>query len=333
MKLIASHRSKSVLFTAAAALAALPLTGFAGTALSAGKESKPVVEPAPESHVHFLFKVEFGSAYITPRGMIVRNKGLTIQPLFLTFVDLYKGDGFLSSVKLVGGVWNDFGTSGVSRQPPYGSEPKTNWTEIDPIAGLSFGLGKHVTLDVTYTAFAEQILDIGTSQHLEVKLSYDDSELLGAFSLKPYILFWQELDGKATAADVPQAVFGPSPKSGNNPQPGSSFYFELGITPSYTFKSFGNLKVELPCRVLLPDQRFYGEYYGSASTVGLVELGFKASAPLTFMPKGYGSWGAYAGVKYQYYNDKNLYNLNTFNAPGEPTRDSWAFYGGLSVFF
>ena len=326
------HRQTSALL-AAAALASLSFTGFAGEMVSSGKESKPIIAPEPETHVHFLFQVEFGSAYITPRGMIVRDKGLTIQPLFLSFWDLYKGDGFISSVKFVGGVWNDFGTSPVSKHPPYGSDPKTNWTEIDPIAGLSFGLGKYFTLDATYIAFAEQILDIGTSQHLEVKLKFDDSALLGAFSLKPYILFWQELDNKATDADVPQAVFGPSPNSGHNPQPGPSFYFELGITPSYTFKNFGNLKIEAPCRLLLPDQRFYGEYYGSASTIGLVELGLKVSAPLTFMPKGYGNWNAYAGFKYQYYNDQNLYNLNTFNAPGSPTRDSWAFFGGFSVFF
>lgn len=265
--------------------------------------------------------------------MIVRDEGLTIQPLLLSFIDVYKGDGFITSTKVVAGVWNDFGTTPVSKNAPYGSDPKTNWTEIDPIFGVSLGLGKKFTLDITYTAFVEQILNIGTSQHLETKLSFDDSEYMGAFALHPYFLYWQELDNKATAAGVPQAVFGPSAQSGSHPQPGSSHYFEIGITPSYTFKELGNLKIEAPCRVLLPDSRFYGEYYGASSTVGLVEAGLKASMALTSMPKGYGNWSAYAGVKYQYYNDENLYQMNAFNAPGSAQRDSWAFYGGVSVFF
>ena len=326
MKSSLFQHTRTALLTAAVATA-LTLPLMAGD----GKDVKPVVEPE-ETHVHFLFQVEFGSAYTTPRGMMVRNEGLTIQPLFLTFIDLYKGDGFLNSVKLVGGVWNDFGTSPVSEHPPYGSNPRTNWTEIDPIAGLSFGILKNFTLDVTYTAFCEQILDIGTSHHLETKLSFNDSDLLGAFALHPYVLYWQELDGKATDADVPQAVFGPSSKSGSHPSPASSFYFEVGIDPSYTFKSFHDLKIEAPCRVLLPDERFYGEYYGSSSFLGLAEAGLKASMPLN-MPKGYGHWSVYAGARYQYYNDKNLYHLNAFNTTGDATRDSWGFYGGFSVFF
>lgn len=329
MKLASQHRTRGALL-AAGILASLSLNSFAA---GDAKESKPVVEPAPETHVHFLFQFEFASAYNTPRGMMVRDKGLTFQPLFLTFIDLYKGDGFINSVKAVGGVWNDIGSSGVSEHPPYGSKPTTNWTEIDPIGGISIGFAKNFQLDVTYTAFVEQILDIGTSQHLETKLSFNDSDLLGPFAVHPYFLYWQELENKATDADVPYAVFGPSAKSGSHPAPGSSHYFEVGIAPSYTFKSLGDITVAAPCRILFPDERFYGEYYGNSSTVGLVEAGLKVSAPLKFMPKGYGNWTAYTGFKYQYYNDNNLYHLNTFNAPGEPTRDSWTFYGGVSVFF
>jgi len=321
------HRSRIALL-AATACTALALPVMAGEKKTKDKE---VVVPAEESHVHFLFDVSFGSAYNTPRGMMVRANGLTIQPLFLTFIDLHKSDGF--SVKAVAGCWNDLGTEGVSKNPPYGSDPKTNWTEIDPIGGLSFGLGKNFTLDVTYIGFAEQILNIGMVHNLETKLSFNDSDYLGAFALHPYILCWYELENKATDAAVPYAVLGASPFSGGHPQPGSSYYFELGIAPSYTFKNAGNLKVEAPCRLLFPDSRFYGEYYGSSSALALIEAGLKATLPLPNMPKGYGTWSTYAGFKYQYYNDKNLANLQTFNAPGQATRDSWTFYGGFSVFF
>jgi hypothetical protein len=329
MKLKPFHRSRIALL-ATTACAALALPAMAGQKT---KPSKEVIVPAEESHVHFLFKVEFANSYITPRGMIVHDEGMAIQPLFLMFVDLYKGDGFIHDVKLVAGVWNDLTTNGVSENAPFGSNPKTNWVEIDPILGVSMGLGKHFTLDVTYTAFAMQILSIGTSQHLETKLSFDDTDYLGAWAMHPYFSYWQELDQKATAAQVPQAVLGASALSGKHSQPGSSHYFEFGIAPSYTFKNAGNLKVEAPCRVLFPDSRFYGEYYGSSSVVGLFELGMKATLPLPNMPKGYGNWATYAGFKYQYYVDKNIAGMNAFNAPGSETRDAWGFYGGFSVFF
>ncbi len=89
----------------------------------------------------------------------------------------------------------------------YGSRPKTDWTEIDPIAGLSFGFAKNFKLEATYTAFAEQILDIGISQHFVTKLSYDDSTYLKGFALHPYFSYWQELQGKATDADLPMTLY------------------------------------------------------------------------------------------------------------------------------
>ncbi|HTH46477.1 MAG TPA: hypothetical protein VMB21_03100, partial [Candidatus Limnocylindria bacterium] len=272
---------------------------------------------------------------VTPRGMLVRDKGLTVEPLFLAFVNLYKSESFINDVTLVGGVWNDLGTSQVSVHGPYGSQPKTPWTEIDPIAGLSFGLGKHFKLDVTYTAFAEQILDIGTSHHLETKLSFDDSEYLGAFALHPSLIYWQELEGKATDAALPGGAIGLPPVNpdAKHPAPGSSSYFDAGVAPGYTFKDMGGLKVEAPLRVLLPDERFYGDFYKSSSTVGLYELGLKATLPMNFMPAGYGHWSAHVGFKYINFVDDNLYNLNLFNAPGKPTRDTIQVYLGVSAFF
>ena len=263
------------------------------------------------------------------------TEGLTYQPLLLLFFNAYRGEGFINSVTFVGGVWNDLGTSSVSIHPPFGSDPKSPWTELDPIGGISVGFAKHFKLDVTYTAFIEQILDIGPSHHLFATLTFDDSDYLHAFALHPYFTYWQELDNKATDADVPEAVFGPSKSSGSHPQPGPSFYLEVGITPSYTFKNLGGLTLEAPCRLLLPDNRFYGEYYKSSPTIGigLFELGAKATMPLDFMPKNFGNWSVHFGARYMNFVNDNLYELNTFNAPAQPTRYTWQIYGGVSVFF
>jgi hypothetical protein len=284
------------------------------------------------SHVNELLALTFASQYVTPRGMMVHQTGLTFEPLELTFINLYKSDtAFVNDVTLGGGAWADFTSAGESIHAPYGSGKKTTFTEVDPIGDLSICFLKNFTADFTYSAFAEQILDIGSSQNFQAKLSYDDTKYLGAYAIHPYFAFWDELSEKATDADVPEAVLGPSPFSGAHPQPGPSYYFDVGIDPSYTFSN--GIKVEAPCRVMLPDDRFYGDYYAPSSTVGLWELGLKGTIPLKFMPDGYGHWAFNCGVNYLYYEDVNLVDLQTFNAPQKPTRDALIGYAGVSLFF
>jgi len=298
----------------------------------------PVCVPAasaedapPPSRLDALSNFEFSDKYLTPRGMIVHDGGVTFQWLALGLLNVYQADTFINNVTLVGGVWNDFSSDPVAIHPPFGSKPRTSWVEIDPIAGVSTKFGKNWKLDVTYTAFDMQILDIGTSQHLETKLSFEDSSYLKAFALHPYFLYWQELDKKATAAQVPYFV-DPLGKHPGTP-PGSSYYFEVGIDPSYTFTDVGNLKIEAPCRVLLPDKDFYGEYYAKSSTVGLFEVGVKGSIPLNFVPPGFGHWSFHAGFRYMDLVDKNLQGMQQFNAPGRAVQDTVQVYGGLTAFF
>jgi len=288
------------------------------------------------SHTDLLVNLDVANQYVTPRGMMVRNQGVTFQPLFLGFFNVYSGDSFINSVTLNGGMWNDIGTKEVGiGTGGYNSKPSTPWTEIDPIGGIEIGFAKNFTLDVTATAFVEQIEAIGTSDHLDSKLSFNDAPYLHAdgFGFHPYFEFWQELSGKATDADLPAALNGnkPTASSGKYYQPGSSYYIQTGVDPSYSFKD--GVKLEVPVDFLLPSDRFYGEYYGKASTLGLWSVGGKVTVPLNFTPEGYGHWSFHVGVKYMYFEDVNLYNLNSYNSPGKPTRDTTLVYAGVSVFF
>jgi hypothetical protein len=317
-----SNQSSKFLLGALATAAALPLAA----------PPPACAADAAASRVDALVNFDFSNEYLTPRGMIVHDKGLAFQPLFLGFVNVYKGgaDSFVNDVTLVPGIWADFSSAGVSINPPFGSGPKDAFVEMDPIAGVSVGFAKNFKLEVTYTAFVMQILNIGTSQHLDTKLDFDDSSYLKAFALHPYVEYWRELANKATAADVPYIV----DPLGKHPGPGptSSGYFEVGFAPSYTFDKAG-LKLELPCRVLMPQKQFYGEYYGGTSFIGLYEVGVKASLPMNFMPEGYGHWGFHVGFKYQGFEDKNLKGMQQFNAPGHAVSQSWAVYSGISTFF
>ena len=88
------------------------------------------------------------------------------------------------------------------------------------------------------------------------------------------------------------------------------------------------MKLEAPCRVLLANDNFYGTTAGAGSTVGLYELGIKASTPLKFMPKGYGHWSFHVGFKYMDFVDKNLSRArDRTSAPrrvGEPATAPYA---------
>jgi hypothetical protein len=104
------------------------------------------------------------------------------------------------------------------------------------------------------------------------------------------------------------------------------------VAPSYTVEKI-SLKLEAPCRVLLPDKNFYGEFYNKSSVVGLYELGLKGTIPMNFMPSGYGHWSFHAGFKYMHFVDDNLAMMQEFNAPGKTTRDTFQVYAGISTFF
>src|SRR5436190_1844810 len=145
-----SHSRSARRLTSLLAAGALLLAPVAYAGDHTKEMTKSVIEPEPPgAKLNLLLNVEFSDKYVTPRGQIVRDDGLTIQPLLLAFVNLYEGKGFVDSFKIFGGVWCDFGTKGVSEHPPFGSNPKTDFSEIDPILGASIGFAKIATLSVT----------------------------------------------------------------------------------------------------------------------------------------------------------------------------------------
>jgi len=310
--MIKSHVMKTCALAALLSAGAMsaPTGAFAGT-----PSEKAVVETKPEEQawVHALLQLDLSDHYITPRGLNVENEELIFQPLFLVFWSLYSNpDGFLTDVSLTTGVWSSFHTKKSGADPGH-------WNEFDPIAGLTFKFKGGVTLDTTYTAFESMVDSYPTSQHLEVKLSYDDSKFLGPFALHPYVAYWQELDEKATV------VF-------NTATSKSTYYFTIGINP--TFKA-GPVKVELPTFINLVDDEFYQQFDGSPGGSGLAVFctGVKLSVPLTFVPKDLGFWTLYAGVKYYHLENEGLLDGNSVLTPNEHREDLVQFHGGLSIFF
>jgi len=259
-----------------------------------------------------LFQSDFSDHYITPRGLNMENAGLVYQPLLLTFWDLYSDKGgVLTDVSLTAGFWNSFHTE------KSGAEP-SHWNEFDPILGLTFSFYDFLKFETNYTAFDSMTDSYPTSQHLELKLKLDDSKWLGDFALNPYVAYWLELDNKATVTF-------------NEASSDESYYFTLGINPSC---KAGPVKIELPTYINLCGDNFYQQFDGSGGGSGLAVFGteIKASTPLTCIPKEWGSWTGYVGVKYYHLYNDGLLDGNTVLAGGT-SDDLFQFHTGISIFF
>jgi len=295
--------------------AALLPTAHAGTDEAAKKLETPVDETPLGSKVHALVQVDFGSAYITPRGLNVDNQGVNIQPLLLVFWDLYSSDGFLNDVSLTTGVWNDVGTHATGVKAD-------NWNEIDPIVGLTFKFAKNFQFDAFLDTFKSMTESYPLSNHLDLTLTYHDS-FLGDFSINPYVQFFYELHEKATV------VLDPATSE-------RGYYFQLGIDPTYSMKAPFPVKFELPTYVSLVSSKFYQKLDGSGggSGVGVFSSEFKVTVPLTFVSKAYGLWNVYAGFRFDYLNNPGVIDGNEITTtPGQHQHDLYLFHGGFNVFF
>jgi len=296
----AANRRLKVLLSAIAVSLVTVSTSFAGSGKATETE---VIEPAPvKDRIGGLLQLDVSDHYITPRGLTVENQGVIFQPLFLLFFDLYDGEGFINDVSLTLGVWNSIHTEESGADPGH-------WNEIDPIAGLSFGLQGGFKLDATWTAFESMTDSYDTPNNLEIKLSYADN-LTETFSINPYASYWLELNNKTTFATSD-----------------SSYYFTVGINPTFSPKGIP-VRFELPTWVMFPNEDFYGE----ESTVGLWSVGLKASTPLTFISPEFGKWFLYGKFTYYRFENDALVNFGSF-ATGKPDKEETQFSAGITILF
>jgi hypothetical protein len=237
--------------------------------------------PPPESpNIHGFVEFPFKTGYMTPRGLIVENKGLVMQPvggLVLPIGDIGPVKGFT----LITGIWNSINT--YQHDPFVGT-----WNEMDYFATASGNVGKFSGA-LTYSPWNSPPHSFRTEENIDFKVSYNDKDtFMPGLTINPYVdWFW------AVAGDSP-VINGRS----------SSYYFELGVVPTYKFKFVENypLTVTVPTYVQVGPKNFWGRG-DSAETkpdgnVGVFSISLNGSVPLSFIPAKYGFWHADAGVQY-----------------------------------
>jgi hypothetical protein len=253
------------------------------------------VAPAPEQpNIHGFADVTFTTAYLTPRGLLVIDKGVVIQPI----VGLVLPIGDLGPVKnytWVAGIWNCIACS-------QGDPGVGGWNEMDFFFSQSATVIDVVNLNLTYGEwnFPESV-PVGdkpkAEQNLDLKISYDDSKLWGdsGFSLNPYVDCWWAIAGSSTV------VLG---------RQGGTGYFEFGVVPTYTIKAIP----DYPIKVTMPTYISTGpkNYWGTApENFGVAYTALDVSVPLSFIPARYGHWHADAGITYDYLINGSLVDAGT----------------------
>ena len=225
--------------------------------------------------LHGYVETQLKTAHITPRGLIIADRGVEVQPAAGLIFDFYKGTGLIDKASLTVGVWNSVNTS--LDIPSAGT-----WFEIDYLAKLSLQIANRINFSAQYIAFDSPGGQFSTDNNLEFTLSYDDTDLLAPhFGLHPYTRLFYNVSGSSTTL------------LGRN---GNTYDVELGLVPTYVWKPLPNYLVTftLPTYVTVGPKNFWG----GNQHVGVLTTSLGASIPMAFIPSRLGRWHLDASVSY-----------------------------------
>jgi hypothetical protein len=259
------------------------------------------------------------SEYIS-HGFVYENQGGIIQPYADLYFKLYEGGGFLNKVTLNLGIWDSF----QSRKTDAGLASGRNgsstaaWYEQDFTPGVGFTFAKNFTFAASYYTYLSPSDAFPTFQGLNLKLMYDDTDLLGKFAVHPYVNVLFELENKVGLG------------------PAEGVYYEVGVAPSCPA---GPVTLTFPLTVGLGSNGFYGSVDDQGNlhneAFGYFSAGVNAAYPLKFIPKCYGSWALTAGYTY-YYLGSGTVDFNTERAGGDirdRNHNQHVFSGNIAVTF
>jgi hypothetical protein len=256
-----------------------------------GQSTTQFLDDEPEKpNVHGFFGAEFNTAYVTPRGLVVQNEGLVIQPIIGLVLPI--GDiGPLKGFTLAGGIWNDIDFA----EAGDGNHTTGGWDECDPFFSMSWTAASKLSMNLTYVVFVSPQHAYAAEHNLDLKTTFDDSDTpWGKYlALKPYVDLWCAISGGSTVV------------LGNT---GGSGYVELGVGPSYTFKPNPSYPITLtvPIYTSVGPRTYWAKSGLPGGNFGLFSTALKASMPLSFVPGRYGGWHINAGVTYDYLINTSL---------------------------
>ena len=286
------------------AAGAVSLAVACGGSAAFAADLMPVKAPPPPPivplDIHGFFDLSFKNDYITPRGLLVTDTGLTTQALMGIVLDIYKNKGgFLQDVSFYGGTWSDLWSE--QHDSKVGA-----FNEFDWFVGVDFKFADFWKFGVQYIEFIPPAHDLATSfpateRNIEFSLAYDDTHWGWPIALHPYVKLFYANSGPSTV------VLGDK---------GKTYDVEIGAIPTLALKPYTgwNITLTAPTWITVGPTSYWNRQDGTTnfcgpttsaacatSNAGVVSTGLTAKMPIDFIiPARLGNW--YVDAGFQYYH-------------------------------
>jgi hypothetical protein len=286
--------------------------------------------PQPGSDIHGFMDVTFANDYITPRGLLVTNTGLTTQILNGLVFDVYKSPyTFINGVSIFAGTWNDLWSK--QDDPNVGS-----WNEFDWFFGATVTFARAWKVSVQYLVFESPPGHFSQERNIETQIAFDDGALTGSpFTINPYVKWFYAVSGNSTVV------------VGNT---GKTYDVEIGMIPKYDLKKINGVPLSFyaPTWVTVGPTSYWNRGVTgcglltttpcSLSNAGVFTTGLTAKLGLeNVIPNRWGNWYVKAGFQYYYLINDSLLLAQTFTGTASAYvnahRDVWLGAGGLGFTF
>jgi hypothetical protein len=229
---------------------------------------------AEPSRFHFSMGVDYTTAYFG-RGLLVEKHGLILQLYADASFDVYRTQD--ATVSLTMGTWNSYQDRATAAGTGDGVMKK--WYESDLYAGAALTMGE-LEIGARYYFYTSPSDAYGTIEEAYFSAAYDDSELMGEWSMSPTVVL--AIETGANAAD-----------GGAN-----GTYLQLGVAPAITFDagSIKDVEVSFPASVGLSLGNYYQGTGGENDFFGFASVGSTVTVPLN-LDASWGSWNVKGGVQ------------------------------------
>jgi len=265
----------------------------------------PAVAQEEEESSRFsgMFQLDWTNAYYF-RGILQEREGLIFQPWAELYVNLYSSeDGFLRDLTIGAGMWNSFQSERTLAGSVDGGDQNQWWYEADyyPLISMDFAGG--LSLLTVYYFYTSPNDAFTTVQELNFKLSWDDSEAFGAWSMQPWV---------NVATEIVNTSYGPQEGTG----------LQFGIGPTLYAAEDESFTLTAPAEVGLSLDDYYEGSNGENHTFGYANVGLAASIPLSFVPESAGAWSLILSGKYFFFGHQ-LESDSTPDTTGNRGRGSY----------
>lgn len=238
-------------------------------------------QTAPGSAIHFSLDQTLSTNYITPRGLVESDSGVTSYTTVGVATSLYSSNtGLAKDLSIhAGALFNLYSRPNAS----------TNGTfrELDWWAGTNLTLQDGIVLGVEYSQFVSPVGAYSSDNNVEFSAVLAPVVITSAVSITPYAKLFYNISGASTTITGKQ----------------HDYDVELGVKPAWDLNGY-----HIPVVLVMPTWFTVGpsSFWGGGGDFGVFTTGVTAKTPLNFIPARYGNWYADAGVQYYHMLNNQL---------------------------